>query len=552
MKIIFFILIFSLNSIALPTWTLSDSVPVDGQKNILQLPPNEFAQAVQDGKIDAQVYPVEITGLLLPLNAIRKTLNDQSGWDEGFVRIVQWFSPIKSFDSFLDRLGLHPYPRASDSGVYQVPRPSSMPIENRMGLSQIQRDGTTGFTFSCAACHSSRLFGRTVLGLTNRFPRANHYFSLAKQTQKLYNPIIFAATTGATPSETQMMTDSIQLLSRIETKEPLVLGLDTSLAQVSLSLNRRAEDEYATPDPWSEVHPREDLLDHQPADSKPAVWWNLKYKNRWLSDGSVISGNPIFTNILWNEIGRGTDLQDLEIWLKANAKTVENLAAAVFSTEAPRFTDFFPAEKIELERAQEGEKIFLAKCVRCHGFYEKAWSHPEKLNKATPSDWLKTLHVRPLVHTIVKDVGTDPLRAQGMKSLEKLNDLSISKANNIVIQAQKGYVPPPLVGIWARWPYMHNNSIPNLCELLTPAADRAKSYFAGEAVDPKVDFDLECNGYPLGAKTPRAWKSKSYFYNTKVKGLSNSGHDEDIFVENGVNTLSLEDRKNLIQYLQTL
>jgi len=48
------------------------------------------------------------------------------------------------------------------------------------------------------------------------------------------------------------------------------------------------------------------------ADSKPAVWWGLKYKNRWLSDGSVVSGNPIFTNIIWNELVTLNDLTDLK------------------------------------------------------------------------------------------------------------------------------------------------------------------------------------------------------------------------------------------------
>ena len=76
--------------------------------------------------------------------------------------------------------------------------------------------------------------------------------------------------------------------------------------------------------------PEPNPLNYHPVDSKPSVWWNLKYKNRWLSDGSVVSGNPIFTNILWNEIGRGSDLKELEKWLDDNSKVVEDMTSFVF------------------------------------------------------------------------------------------------------------------------------------------------------------------------------------------------------------------------------
>ena len=78
----------------------------------------------------------------------------------------------------------------------------------------------------------------------------------------------------------------------------------------------------------------------------------LKYKTRWLSDGSIVSGNPIFTNFLWNEIGRGVDLQELEQWLKNNKKIVMELTTAVFATESPRWTDFFHADTINIVKAK--------------------------------------------------------------------------------------------------------------------------------------------------------------------------------------------------------
>ncbi len=537
-----------------PDWGSTFKVPEQGRANILNLPEDEWLQYVEAGKIHAQIYPVTVTGVLPPFRPLKNFIEDrsQNPLKDYLNKIVRNISGLKTVDNLLRRLGLHEYPLATDEGVYQVPYPEGVRPEYRMGFGLMERNGVQGFTISCAACHSSELFGKKVLGLTNRFPRANDFFVKAKVLSRYYNAPFFKYWSGASASEAALMDDSIAHLKRVAVKQPIVLGLDTSLAQVALSLNLRSADEYATPSVAIEKNPRHgDLLENSPADSKPAVWWNVKYKNRWLSDGSVVSGNPIFTNIIWNEIGRGADLRVLENWLSENQKIVDELAAAVFSSEAPRITDFFPAEQIDLGRAKLGEAIYLESCSRCHGVYEKAWSQPgaEKLSSV---ELLKTTKVIPLHYTPVKDVGTDPFRRLGMKSLEKLNELSISRKNNILIKAQPGYVPPPLVGIWARWPYMHNNSIPNLCALLSPAQERPDVYYAGEALDRNTDFDFECNGYPLGLKTPKKWQEPAFLYNTKRRGMSNAGHDDGIFIENGIETLSPSDKRNLILFLQTL
>ena len=206
---------------------------------------------------------------------------------------------------------------------------------------------------------------------------------------------------------------------------------------------------------------------------------------------------------------------------------------------------------INPERAKKGEVLFEENCAKCHGSYEKAWSLPN----ASELPWkeqIKTVKVDYASKTKVVDVGTDPNRYLTMKSLEKLNALAISQKIGVKIVAQKGYVPPPLVGVWARWPYFHNNSVPSLCEVLTPASQRAKIYYAGEALDKKTDFDFECNGYPTADKTPAAWKTIQYKFDTTREAMTNRGHDEKIFVKDGKEIFTADDKKNLIQFLQTL
>jgi len=536
-----------------PDWSQGFIVPAGGRPNPYELSGATHQDSVRQGKIHTQIYPVSVTGLLPPYHPIKNFIEEPA--TDPFGHFIKSFfkglTNMESFDDVIKWVGLNEYPNESDQGVYSVPMPNDRRPDFRIGFGLMERNGAEGFTLSCAACHSSRLFGKTVLGMTNRFPRANETFVRAKFTSHFLGPKTFQKVNHATDAETDLIREFKTNMRSVGVKKPLQLGLDTSLAQVALSLNRRNPDEYATKSRKFEKHPREDLLEEFAADSKPAVWWNLKYKNRWLSDGSVISGNPIFTNILWNEIGRGVDLVTLDKWLYENDKVIQDLTAAVFSSEAPLFTDFFPASQIDLEKAKQGEHIFKTTCSRCHGNYEKAWSSPNA-PLLSPEDQLKTVAVLYPKNTFVVDVGTDPNRYLGMKSLEKLNDLAISKRNNTVIQAQKGYVPPPLVGIWARWPYFHNNSAPSLCAVLTAAPKRPVKYYAGAANNPDRDFDAHCNGYPVGDATPEEWKTKTFKYDTRKEGLRNTGHDQGIFIKDDKEILTSEDKRALIQFLQTL
>ncbi|MGE0763063.1 MAG: hypothetical protein AB7N80_07290 [Bdellovibrionales bacterium] len=546
MRFLFLILI-SLSSAAwaAPTWQQGESIPIDGRANPYDLGPEQLVQVTRAGRLHALVYPVSVTGALLPLRPIQNFLDEPTANPlrallQGLSRA---FSKIESFDQAMNWLGLHPYPENAGQPESDIPLPPGMRAGQGMGLSLLQSEGVTGFTFSCAACHSAELFGRPVLGMTNRFPRANAFFILGKQvTQAVMSPL-FSLATGANRQERLMYRRTRHNMFYVGSKRPEVLGLDTSLSHVALSLARRQRDAYASKDSQKPWDPDDEPLATLPADSKPAVWWNLKYKNRWLSDGSVLSGNPIVTNILWNEIGRGTDLRELEQWLEENRTKVEELTTAVFASKAPRITEFFTAESIDLQAAQRGQQLFSRRCAHCHGQYEKAWDQPN-FEQLPYAEQLRTTRVVYHAQTPVIDVGTDAFRREGMRSLESLNKLAISQRNGVTVLQQPGYVPPPLVGIWARWPYFHNNSAPNLCAVLMPANERPEFYYAGEAQDRDRDFDFACNGYPLGSATPASWQTREYRYDTNRPGLSRQGHE--------IGGLTAPQRLDVIQFLQTL
>lgn len=116
-----------------------------------------------------------------------------------------------------------------------------------------------------------------------------------------------------------------------------------------------------------------------------------------------------------------------------------------------------------------------------------------------------------------------------------------------------GYVPPPLDGIWARYPYLHNNSVPTLCDLLSPPEDRPTEFWQGPADDAETDFDADCVGYPVGDAVPAAWREdEDAHFDATLPGLSNAGHDQMLRDASGAWDLSEDDKLDLIEFLKTL
>lgn len=530
--------------------------PGTNRANIFNLDANKLEEMKIAGYKHAMVYPVTVTGLLIPYrpllnffkadtnNPLKKLVLEMGKMKTGF----------KTEQELYEWLGLNQFNNDSATGIYKMPLPNGKRDQFYVGAGLVtNKDGSQGLTFSCFACHSANLFGTTVMGLTNKRPHANKFFHMARGVVPYIPNSIFKMGTGATDAEIAMFARTKKNLVSVGSKVPQVLGLDTSLPQVALSLALRNDDEFATKSPLYERFPRENELETFVADSKPLPWWNLKYKTRWLADGSIVAGNPIFTNFLWNEIGRGTDLKELEEWMKANRKTVDELTVAAFATEAPRYTDFFKASTIDLARAKRGEAIFQNRCQTCHGEYQKAWNEPNagELNEV---DVLATTKVIYHDKTPTKNVGTDSQRMEGVKAFaESLNKLSVSKYMKTVVEPQDGYVPPPLVGIWSRYPYLHNNSIPNLCALLTKPELRPKTFVQGPAINKETDFDQDCVGYPTGNKIPKEWlKDTEATFVAGRPGLSNLGHAKMFLTPKGEEVLSAEDKKDLIHFLKTL
>jgi hypothetical protein len=83
-------------------------------------------------------------------------------------------------------------------------------------------------------------------------------------------------------------------------------------------------------------------------------------------------------------------------------------------------------------------------------------------------------------------------------------------------QVVAGYKPRPLEGVWATPPFLHNGSVPNLYELLSPANERSRVFWVG-----RREFDPVKVGY----LTERSTLKGGFRFDTRVAGNYNIGHE---------------------------
>lgn len=103
-------------------------------------------------------------------------------------------------------------------------------------------------------------------------------------------------------------------------------------------------------------------------------------------------------------------------------------------------------------------------------------------------------------------------------------------------------------GVWATAPYLHNGSVPNLYQLLSPREERSVKFCVGN-----LEFDPKHVGYVL-SEAPCAAFDEFEFDTNKI-GNANTGHEfRNDALGNGVigRWLAPKERLAIIEYLKTL
>ncbi len=201
----------------------------------------------------------------------------------------------------------------------------------------------------------------------------------------------------------------------------------------------------------------------------------------------------------------------------------------------PRWESIFGV--IDQAAAKRGRVIFEAQCASCHSSIDESGTAG------------------------LADVGTDPKRALSfaepvsnrpnsvainelLKAIKRraYADAGIPPAEQGEIEGQrpavwretKLYAKRPLIGVWATAPYLHNNSVPTLYDLLLPASQRAVPIVVN-----KFDYDTQ----KLGMKIPPGIDPALKLDVTR-QGNSNAGHEFGTKLSEGQRTDLLAYLKN--------
>jgi len=249
--------------------------------------------------------------------------------------------------------------------------------------------------------------------------------------------------------------------------------------------------------------------------------------------------------------------------------------------------------KVDLPLASRGKALYTENCAYCHAPDPKP--RDQRLAPSRDPEW--KMRVVP-----VSIVGTDPTTADNIAdhrfdisrlgwtkaelskldvrlygaSLDEVDFKSISSAKGLAyitayvenrayqdagigprqrkemdgyglpigVQEKRGYKARPLDGIWATPPFLHNGSVPNLFELLSPVYERQVQFWVGNFEFDPVRVGYRSDKFPGG-----------FLLDTRITGNGNGGHEfRDGCRQEGVigRALSPDERLALIEYLKVL
>ena len=182
---------------------------------------------------------------------------------------------------------------------------------------------------------------------------------------------------------------------------------------------------------------------------------------------------------------------------------------------------------VDRAAAARGAALYAKACASCHGSF--AWNEGAPSLASFP-DW-------------IGDVGTDTLRAQVVDAPLAAAIRGSAYGEAIRVRGGEGYAAPPLAGVWASAPYLHNGSVPSLAALLDPRLRPPRFMVGGHALDwESMGLRLAEDGrYPAGYRP----FSVPQWVNTRAPGLGNGGHAFG-------SELTAQERQALIEFLKLL
>ncbi len=258
-------------------------------------------------------------------------------------------------------------------------------------------------------------------------------------------------------------------------------------------------------------------LTHHDMDAPP--WWHFSKRPNIYIDGFAAKGHRgLMQFMLIPENGPE--------FFRQNENDFRDVYAYLSSLKAPKFTG-----EIDVTLAEQGRGLFNESCATCHGTYGQTSTYP---SRCVPID----------------ELGTDPVRlgALTVSGRTQYGKSWFAHAGEpdeqLTISDPVGYVAPPLDGVWASPPYLHNGSVPTLWHMLHPSERPAVWRRVAERIDTeRVGFQIEVvDRVPLSE--PDVARRREYFDSTRV-GKSAGGHDYP-------EMLAEAEKRAVLEYLKTL
>jgi mono/diheme cytochrome c family protein len=271
------------------------------------------------------------------------------------------------------------------------------------------------------------------------------------------------------------------------------------------------------------------------------------------------------------------ELWTLEKWLSG--------PAPYQGLTSPKWPAVFPA--LDAAKVAKGRQLYKERCEGCHlqpldelkDLLAKGQAPWWKRDKAQPQPFLTVKEI-PLEYIgtdthqamdfwtrtadsgglnkgcLTADVGLDTITKQMAFNYYTDQKFDTAKQRewsgwqdplkDVGIRRTKVYRPRPLNGVWALGTYLHNGSVPNLYQLLSPLSEREALFYTGSR-----EFDPKNVGY-VHTSFDGAFK-----YDTSTTGNSNRGHEfngDGTKLGNGVigKLLTPDERWAIIEFLKSM
>lgn len=368
----------------------------------------------------------------------------------------------------------------------------------------ISSNGVKVVAPNCMSCHIEKINGQLVFGL------GNNTFDYTSNQSSTVTGVDLAITLkhGRKSPEWEaylpFRTGTLAVAPYIVTKTRGVNPADKIFA--ALSRHRNPDDMQWIVDATTEL-PEAVIPTDVPA------WWLMKKKNA----------------LYYNGLGKGdfgrlaTASGLLTMKDSAEIRRIDSHFADVMAFLRTVEPPVYPY-KIDLTLAQQGKAVFENNCSKCHGKYGKENTYPNLLID-------------------LNTIGTDPSLANQYQAYPQYHNWYnmswFSKGPGAAnLLPTGGYVAPPLDGIWATSPYLHNGSVPTLEDMLNSA--QRPVYWKRSFTNSEYD---EVKGGWKYVTSDR--KKDDATYDTTIPGYGNGGH---YFGD----VLSDSERKAVIEYLKTL